>query len=260
MKSDFDVAALTYDQDFTHSLIGTAQRNQVWKYLDRYFDKKENISVLELNCGTGEDAIRFAEKGHDVVATDISEQMLSVARTKAKGNKVTFRKLDLNNVEHFELNRKFDIVFSNFGGLNCVGPEVISKISKTVSSLLKPEGKFIAIIMPQYCAWESFYFLLKGKWGEAFRRQKEYAIADVSNEKVKTFYFSPSKFERLGEGLFKRELLKPIGLFVPPSYLENFFRKRPALLSIFDKMDKALARFSWQAYISDHYYIQFTVR
>jgi len=51
-----------YDQIFTESLIGRAQRNAVWKILNRTFSEKDNI--LELNCGTGEDAIHLASRGY----------------------------------------------------------------------------------------------------------------------------------------------------------------------------------------------------
>lgn len=260
MKADFDEAAITYDQDFTDSAIGMAQRNMVWKYVNNYLKTRKNLKVLELNCGTGEDARRFAEKGCDVMATDISESMLKVAKKKSFEEKIVFQKLDLNQIEEFSPGNKFDLIFSNFGGLNCIDSDMLKLVQQKVSSLLEPNGSFIAIIMPQFCLWESMYFFLKLRWQETFRRKKRYAIANVSEEKVKTFYYSPAKFEKLGKGFLKRELLKPIGLFVPPSYLENFFRKRPAILSWLYKLEKALARFSWQAYISDHYYIQFSIK
>ncbi len=260
MKADFDEAAITYDKDFTNSAIGMAQRDMVWKYVNNYLQDRQNLRVLELNCGTGEDACRFAKKGYEVMATDISEGMLTVARKKCFEGKISFRQLDLNQIDEFSHADQFDLIFSNFGGLNCVDSKILQRIHQKVSSMLMADGSFIAIIMPRFCLWESAYFCLKRKWKDAFRRQKPYAIANVADEKVKTFYYSPSKFEKLGQGFLKRELLKPIGLFIPPSYLENFFRKRPVILSWLFKLDKLLARFSWQAYISDHYYIQFGIK
>lgn len=260
MKADFDEAAITYDQDFTNSAIGIAQRDMVWKYVDNYLQDRQNLKVLELNCGTGVDARRFAEKGYEVMATDISEGMLNVAREKSSDGKISFQQLDLNQIDGFSPVNQFDLIFSNFGGLNCVDSEILQRVHQKVSSMLTTNGSFIAVIMPQFCLWESAYFCLKRKWKETFRRQKPYAIANVSDEKVKTFYYSPAKFEKLSHGFLKRELLKPIGLFIPPSYLENFFKKRPLILSWLYKLDKVLARFSWQAYISDHYYIQFSIK
>lgn len=258
MKSDFDKAANSYDEEFTYSSIGTIQRNQVWKYLNEEVVDKQSIKILELNCGTGEDAVRFAQKGHEVVATDISENMLKVANEKSDNLQISYRVLDLNKIEEFEGGKDFDLVFSNFGGLNCVSSDAIRKLGEVVSKMLKPNGRFVAVVMPEFCLWETVYFLLKGRWKEAFRRAKEYAMANVSGEQVKTYYFSPGKFKKLNADHFTTEILKPIGLHIPPSYLENFLKRRPALLNLLDKLDTVFARYSWQAYLSDHYYIQFS--
>lgn len=260
MKSDFDEAALTYDHDFTYSSIGKAQRNQVWKYLDKYLNNKDKLRILELNCGTGEDAKRFADRGYLVTATDVSDMMLKQAQSKSVGKEIYFQKLDFNEIESFDQDEKFDLVFSNFGGLNCIDPEVLKRVNTKISTLVNQGGSFIAVVMPDFCFWESIYFMLKRKWGEVFRRSGKYAMANVSNEQVKTFYFSPSKFQKLSPLCFKRELLKPIGLFIPPSYLEEFFKKRPGLLKMFQNFDRLTAHFSWQAYLSDHYYIQFSIK
>ncbi|HMC96456.1 MAG TPA: class I SAM-dependent methyltransferase, partial [Flavobacteriales bacterium] len=72
-----------YDQEFTFSRIGTAQRRVVWEYLEGLLSTPD-MDVLELNCGTGTDAVHLATKGHRVVATDISVEMLKAAHEKAR--------------------------------------------------------------------------------------------------------------------------------------------------------------------------------
>jgi len=54
----FDQLAADYDQRFTYSIIGRAQRDSILKILSNTF--KANDNILELNCGTGEDAIFLA--------------------------------------------------------------------------------------------------------------------------------------------------------------------------------------------------------
>ncbi|HTF69211.1 MAG TPA: methyltransferase domain-containing protein, partial [Edaphobacter sp.] len=76
----FDRIAQDYDQKFTDSLIGRAQRDAVWKVLRRTFRTNDNI--LELNCGTGEDAIFLASNGISVFALDASPQMISRAEQR----------------------------------------------------------------------------------------------------------------------------------------------------------------------------------
>lgn len=260
MKADFDIAAAAYDDDFTNSSIGKMQRNIVWRYLDELLNNKKELKVLEINCGTGEDAIRFAKKGNLVTATDISTGMLDVARSKSKRNSINYRKVDLNKIESYTFDTEFDLVFSNFGGLNCINSSSISKLGEVLSGILQSNGKFVAVIMPKICLWESLYFTLKGNFKEVFRRRKEYAMANVSGELVKTYYYSPKDFNNLLMKFFQKESQKPVGFFIPPSYLENFFSKRTGLLSVFNLLDKWLAVFQWQASFSDHYYIQYSKR
>ena len=57
----WDGTADTYDQVFPETLVGKAQRNAVWRELDRAFQSGQR--VLELNCGTGIDAVHLASRG-----------------------------------------------------------------------------------------------------------------------------------------------------------------------------------------------------
>ena len=68
--SPFDALAADYDRSFTASAIGQRMRAAVWRRLDTAFAPGER--VLELNCGTGEDAVHLAERGVRVLATDVS--------------------------------------------------------------------------------------------------------------------------------------------------------------------------------------------
>ena len=73
----FDQMAREYDDVFTNSMIGRAQRDAVWSVLTRVFERGDR--VLELNCGTGEDALFLAQNGISVTACDASEQMIQIA-------------------------------------------------------------------------------------------------------------------------------------------------------------------------------------
>jgi len=79
--SAFDELAAGYDADFTAGAIGSLLRAAVWRRLGARFAAGDR--VLELNCGTGEDAVHLASRGVRVLATDASAAMLEVARRKA---------------------------------------------------------------------------------------------------------------------------------------------------------------------------------
>jgi len=168
MENNFDIHAQNYDTIFTHSVIGKAQRDQVYDYLSKELSIKNQLHVLELNCGTGEDAVYLHKKGHHVIATDISEEMIAVAKNKHQ-----------------------DITL-NFGGLNCLSDVQLQAFLKTSEALLTDQGKLIMVIMPKHTLWERFYFLLKFQFKNAFRRNTTKAIyANVEGVQVPTWYYNP---------------------------------------------------------------------
>src|SRR4029453_973425 len=76
----FDAVAERYDDVFSNSPIGFAQRRSVWIEMDRAFHTGHRI--LEINCGTGIDALYLANRGVSVVACDSSPRMIAEARRR----------------------------------------------------------------------------------------------------------------------------------------------------------------------------------
>jgi len=64
----FDERAAGYDADFTNTPLGSALRTLVWARLDRLFTGAQR--VLDLGCGTGEDAVYLAARGTRVLGRD----------------------------------------------------------------------------------------------------------------------------------------------------------------------------------------------
>lgn len=257
MSSAFDSASLTYDKDFTNTEVGKMQREQVWKYVEQYLKDRRNLKILELNCGTGADAARFASQGHSIIATDISPMMLDAAKKTHPDKEIDFQLLNINELDSSNaIDKDFDLIFSNFGGLNCLDNNELEALPNQLHNHLKADGRFIAVIMPKMCLWEVFYFILKGQMKNAFRRKREFAIANVSGTQVKTWYYSPHEFSSIMGNQFVEEETRPIGLFVPPSYLDHFFTKWPLALKFLSTLERKISKFSWQAPFSDHFFIQ----
>src|SRR6187402_1332446 len=81
-SSAFDRLATEYDDGFTRTILGERLRHAVWRRLDALFASGDR--VLELACGTGEDAVHLGGRGVRVLATDASPEMVRVAREKAE--------------------------------------------------------------------------------------------------------------------------------------------------------------------------------
>lgn len=179
MHFPFDIMAETYDTEFTHSNIGQLQRKQVWEFLFPVLTLySKPLKILEINCGTGEDAVRLACLGHSVIATDISEKMIEKARYKTALLKedLEFFVCSFENLAlHFN-DKKFDLIISNFGGLNCIDKNAVEKLGLQLSEMLQPNGKLFLVLMGRYCLWEIIYFSIRGRINTAFRRQRKSAI------------------------------------------------------------------------------------
>lgn len=253
MEASFDKAAVNYDTIFTNSEIGKLQRNLVYKQLSKQLDSVKD--VLEINCGTGEDAIWLAKQNFKVTATDISHKMILEAKSKGNLENLNFEVADINSISTSFPNNNFDLIFSNFGGLNCLSKTELQEFFKNSGNLLSDKGIMILVIMPKNTIWEQFYFLAKAQFSNAFRRKKEFAIADVDGEKVPTYYYNPKDIVNLAKHYFELIDKKPIGFFVPPSYLEPFFKNRKGFLNFLNRLENEIRNWSFLSKYADHYII-----
>lgn len=99
------------------------QRTDAFYVLENYFrfvkwDPEVQSNVLDIGCGDGDVTVhlllpKLPRNIRQLIATDISDEMLLFAKTKCRSDKVSFRKLDISTKEvptDFEEN--FDHVFS----------------------------------------------------------------------------------------------------------------------------------------------------
>lgn len=254
----FENAALTYDQDFTFSNIGKLLRQHVWNYLDLVIKPGSELNILELNCGTGEDAIQFAKKGHKVVAIDLSTEMVNITRKKINEynvhDSVNVLVGDSRKLEACNFLSNFDLVFSNFGGLNCLNKTELKKLSGDIFQLLKPNGRFVSVVMPKFCVWESLYFLSKFDTQKVFRRNTRGSLkVNVADEDVETWYYSPKHFSQIFQDHFSKITTRPIGFTLPPSYMEERVGKSKNVMSFLNHSEKAFGAVELLAGVSDHF-------
>jgi len=261
----FDVSAFTYDENFTNSNIGKYLRQSVWDYLEKVLNTDRQLNILEINCGTGADAIFFASRGHQVIATDISEKMLMVAENHIKKknlkNRIKIKKLDIRDLSNADLGIEFDLVFSNFGGLNCLNKYELAAFSEALRLLVKPGGRFIAVIMPKICLWESLYFIYKLELAKVFRRFRRTNLdVNLGGENVSTWYFNPGEFVQIFESNFRKIGLKPVGIFLPPSYTEPFFQRHIPVLNSLNRLESIVSAVPILSYLSDHFLCDMQIR
>jgi ubiquinone/menaquinone biosynthesis C-methylase UbiE len=209
-----------------------------------------NSQVLELNCGTGEDAMFFAQRGHAVHATDISECMLRELKNKIAASDVplpiSHELCSFTALDFLKNKGPFDHIFSNFGGLNCTGE--LERVLASFPPLLKPNGIVTLVILSKFCTWETL-LLFRGKFKTAFRRlfSSKGRTAHVEGKHFKCWYYSPSY---VAKQLPDFEVLSVEGLcsLVPPSYIEGFDQRYPGILRFLQKKEAKLkSKWPWKS-------------
>jgi ubiquinone/menaquinone biosynthesis C-methylase UbiE len=252
----FSKQASVFDEQYSADTIIQYKRKRVRDHVLHYL--KPNSSILELNAGTGEDAIFFAQNGHTVHATDISDPMQDKLKEKArmKGLQLRIGNEICSYTELATLSNRgpFDLIFSNFAGLNCTNE--LAKVLHSFDNLLKPGGIVTLVVLPKFCLWE-FLLLFKGKFKTAFRRFSGHkgASAHIEGEFFKCWYYNPSFIRKHLKESFDLVSLEGLCTLVPPSYLEGFAEKHPKIYSsLVNKENKWKTSWPWKV-IGDYYII-----
>lgn len=253
----FNAIACSYDHQFTQSKVGILQRSRVWKNLQKYLTGNNRLSILEINCGTGVDACWLCERGHQVVATDVSEKMINEAigkRESANHNLPEFLVCDYRHLHNRFQSGSFDMIFSNFGGINCVEENSLKILNKHFSDLLRTGGRLILVVLGKKCWMERIYFLLRGKFSQVFRRNKM-EMAELGNGVLQPVYYYTVK--EIGENFSRFDMItaKPIGIAIPPSYLNGWLNKLPFLVPVIQFLESVLGNITFISDYADHTFI-----
>jgi SAM-dependent methyltransferase len=259
MAAPFDAVADEYDARFTDSLIGRAQRESVWREMDLRFQPGQR--VLEINCGTGVDALRLATRGIQVLACDASKEMVALARRRLRGsarrNHVEFRTLEIERLGQLEEEGPFDGVLSNFAGLNCVAD--LAGVAHDLAQLVRPGGKAILCLFGRCCLWEMLWYTLRGDLKKVFRRlQNKSIVANLApGHSVLVRYPSVGSLRRCFWPYFRLVSWKGTGVAVPPSYLEHWAVRFPRLFKLAARVDPLLGRCPGLRGLADHVVVVF---
>jgi SAM-dependent methyltransferase len=253
----FDSLAARYDDLFTRSLIGRAQRGAVWEVLIDAFEPGSHI--LELNCGTGEDALFLVQHDVSVVACDASERMIQTARRRMQAEDpeapIQFELLPTEHLSKLHPSELFDGAFSNFSGLNCVAD--LNQTARDLAALVTMRAPVLLCLSTRFCLLEMIWFVLHGEFRKAFRRSSGVAIAKVGDFTVKVHYPTLRAVKRLFAPSFLLRSCTGIGVAVPPSYLEPVVRKYPRLLGLLRLIDRGISRLPGFRTIGDHMLLHF---
>lgn len=138
------MSAYTALARFYDSLTGDVPYGAIADYYESVF-RRGGIpvkTVLDLACGTGTMTCLLAQRGYEMIAADVSDEMLSVAA--AKTLELKNRPLLLNQpMEKLDLYGTVDAVVCTLDGINYAPPDKLPEILRRVHLFLEPGGLFI---------------------------------------------------------------------------------------------------------------------
>jgi ubiquinone/menaquinone biosynthesis C-methylase UbiE len=249
----FDRVAGSYDAQFTDTAIGRAQRKPVWAALLAAFPP--GCRILELNCGTGEDARFLSEHGRYVVACDASAEMIAVAKRRKPDATLQYMHLANEELSSLQPQASFDGAFSNFSGLNCLAD--LSPVTRELANLVKPGGRVLVCIWSRVCPAEILWYLLRAQPRKALRRFRIHSVARLGGLDISVTYHTLREIRRSFSPWFDLKSRRAIGLFVPPSYAESWMRRHQGALALLESMDHALADRLLFRDLGDHMLLEF---
>jgi ubiquinone/menaquinone biosynthesis C-methylase UbiE len=147
IRHHWDRRATTFDDEMGHSLVNDEQRKAWFDLLSRLAGRAPR-RVLDVGCGTGFLAFRFAELGHTVTGIDLSPQMIDRARRKAEQahQQIDFRVCDAAALDVAD--ETYDLVVARHVIWNLPDPE--RGVAEWLR-VLRPGGRLV---------------LIEGKWAD----------------------------------------------------------------------------------------------
>lgn len=249
--SPFDELACDYDRSFTRSACGMSLRRRVWQRAAALFPP--GARILELGCGTGEDAVHLARAGRRVVALDIAPEMIRLARLKAAAagcaGRVEFHERSIEALDGLPQREPFDGVFSNFGAINCVAG--LADLARVLAARLAPGARLLFVPMGRYVPWEWAWYLARGEFARAFRRLRS---GGVEWRGLRVHYPTPAALARHLAPTFRVTHREALGVALPPSYAAAWLDSAPRRFAFLQGMERALRRFT--APLGDHYLLE----
>lgn len=219
-RDAFDSVAADYDGPRGNNPLIQDMRSEMWRWLDATFAASSRL--IDIGCGTGLDAIRMAQLGHRVTATDWSPQMVQRTSDRAERERLTDRVRAIAVGAH-ELHRLdgeglYDGAYSNLGPLNCV-PD-LGEVSRECARLLKPGGALVFTVIGRICPWEIVHYLRRRQWARIkVRYGRSVVPVSMNQHTIWTRYYGPREFYRAFSQHFFLSHFRGLCVFAPPPYL-----------------------------------------
>lgn len=131
-----------------NNLMSDVDYNAWAAYINKLIGRGEQ-RILETSCGTGSISSRLYDMGHEVVASDISCEMLQIAMDDARqnGREIVFVQQDMRQIN---AGKRFGAVVSACDGVNYLDSVGLTDFLSSAHGVLKTNGRLLFDISSAY--------------------------------------------------------------------------------------------------------------
>lgn len=253
----FDGVAATYDGPQGNNELIQRMRDITWARIESIVPPGSRL--IDLGCGTGIDALHFAQRGYRVHATDWSAAMVerAVARAElAPDGALTAERAGAHDLsELVSRGERFDAAYSNFGPLNCIADLAVT--SADLGAMMPPGARCLFTVIGRVCPWEIAQYVRKRRFRRAFVRfERGQTPVGMAGGTIWTRYYTPREFARWFDREFRVVRVEALSLLVPPPYLTWLPERAPKLFARLARVDATIAGWPIVRGMGDHFMIE----
>ncbi len=212
------------------------------------------ISVLDLNCGTGNDFPYFLKNGWKICGCDGSDGMLNKAYEKYKAEinngQIELFNGKLENLDEQSFgNRKFDLIYSITGGYSYIDNETFIHVNTTLSHFLKENGVMITAHLNNFCLSDTLYNLFRFRLKSIFLRLDKNLNVNIKGVKFRMYLRNVNELKKLTPPGLKMIRTLPLLVFTPP--YQTGYQPTKLLYKIHRKFEMKLLKIPFFGFIAD---------
>ena len=214
------------------------------------------LRLVELGCGTGDEALTLADRGTEIIALDPSEGMLRIARAKAAsrvlGTRIRFVRAAARDLPQLRnsLNQPLD---GGYAAFSLAYEPDLRPVAEGLHMLLRPGALSLASIPSKICLVEFILALLACHPSFAGRRLQPLHGHKVGHYSVPIRTYTPKSFAVAMGPHFALLRWHALPAIVPPPYMNRLYSRLKGGADALEKADPFLARHFPFRSVGDHF-------
>lgn len=252
----YDALAARYDRIPRDNRVNRVLRARSLARLQGMFTAGQR--VLELGCGTGEEALELAARGVRIVAVDPSGEMVRITREKARDRGVEDR-VTVLRARASEISRaglvagSFDGAYASFS--LAYEPDLVP-VAAALDRLLRADACFAASVPSRLCLVEWLAALLTVHPSVAGRRLRRWHGHAVAGRAIPIRTFTPRALAEAFHPAFQLLRWEALVALVPPPSADPWYRRLDGFADALERLDERVRRWPLRS-VGDHFLAEF---